>query len=147
MNLRALLPTVLAALTVVAHGLPTAQAQDAPQQAYIKITNDSSWTLDCRVTWGNINLTFNDIAPRASSGAKGMPVSGSERTAICKKRGVVPTKSTTSTPIKFHVTSAERFVLKCAHPAGDSAKLGCEIGKEETSTPTPAPAPAPRVAR
>lgn len=129
MNLRPLLAAPLAVFALATHTSLPAQAQDAPQQAFIKVANESSWTLDCRVTWGNINLAFNNLAPGATSDSRGMPVSGSQRTAICKKRGVTPTPLTTSAPLKFNVTDAGSLTLKCSHP-GSNERLTCAISKD-----------------
>jgi hypothetical protein len=127
MNLRILLAAVVATLAVSSQSLPEAQAEEQVAEAHVKVANNSSWTLDCRVGWGTVSLSFNDLAPGATSDSRGMPVSSSERIAVCKKRGVPPTKANMSPPVKFKVSGPNDHTVTCSNPGGDATKLVCSV--------------------
>lgn len=126
MNLRNLLAP-LAALAIAVVAMPTASADD-DERAYIKVKNDSTWKVDCRVFWGSQSIPFNGVEPSATSESKQIPVSPTERTLVCKKTGAQPVPANVSAPIKFKAENIAKYTINCAHK-DNGAGLTCSVSQ------------------
>jgi hypothetical protein len=125
MKIQHLLAAATALLAIGVAG-PTASAQDA-DTATIKIQNNSAWTLDCTVFWGNNRVSFDGVAPSSGTDEKILPISDGGRNLVCKKKGAPANKSNVSPIVKFKSdTAGAKLTATCANGTGDT--LTCSVG-------------------